>query len=495
MRELRDGEHWVYPRNVSNPRDEENIVVTIGDRTDTLQVAQGLGAHVLRWTTADSGEGRSVQLCSVYGGNGRSLQTAMFVFENGTGPFWHNPTQAGSNVDLVADAGQGDFTPGYVAADVQQGAPFVRHYSEDLGSGSYRIVTVPLLTEWNTFAKADAEGGGTLHDMIVYPKVKAHVDKIINWNGNAGIHKITGSWRLPIPFPVQDWISTDIWGIHMRYGWDEVHAYSEGIGYTRLDGVQHLAGLSSPSLTGCQSFNDVVVVGFTADHGRAEGDIMKVTMSGWAIGSANINGTHLATFSSASGYICYFTVAGSGSETYTGGSISSFDVDFATFDNNQARWHFSNMMRINPITSVHGDDLQGWYFNTGLFGSGRSAMVYRSLSVGGNAWSFDEDLALAHYVKGVGTGYVNNWSNDGEISLTQWLYRGASAPTGVENELASSSAVSIRIWGSNSSILKEGNKRDVAFLLLGTWSEVQASITALDAMDDSIFDVDEAQNP
>ena len=469
-----------YPKLAEGPRNRRLYTTTSGTRTDTLGVNLDAGGIINEWITADTGY--SIDWVNRHGATGRGIQAAAFTYQP-TIDRW-NPTHGGNVYEDPGGAPPAawGFGDGYGTEDLMGGSPIVSVAESDLGGGSrqYSVTCAPL--DWDPFGFGP-EGtptpkGGTAHDPVVYDEMRLSMTAITNWNGNLGVHLVRTDNSFTQQVPTSYVHQTHYPATHHAFGFDEVYAYNKtGATYTRLDGAEIYAAMASPAITSVTGASDTVTVVFTSSHGRDTNTKHKITMTGWT-GSPDCNGTFLATFTNST-TATYPLIGASGS--YTGGSLSSPSIKYADFANMQQRTFLTNLIDIPPGPFL-SEDHEGTYPNKSPFDGGRFAMVLRALATGGNAWSFGKDFAVAMYCQGLSPSSVDT----ARLELSLRMHRSGSTPSNAPESDETIVDAFFLTWATGRAApLDPGTYGLHVFKLVGTYAQVQSSISTLDGMSDA----------
>jgi hypothetical protein len=310
------------------------------------------------------------------------------------------------------------------------------------------------------------------------------MDQVItlNWGGNKGIHKVEHGLDYPAPIPAANYVSQQQhWS--KTYAFDRIYFYdASGDIMTRADTTNIYDGFSSPALDSVTGSGDLVTVTFSSSHDRITPNTWhNISMSGWT-GSPSINGTHSATFVTST--TCTFSQSGA-APSYTGGTLNSDDVPYASFDNFGNRVFYNNYSRVDALSNPRSvGDHTGVYVGKSLFGSGRNAVVYRSMSGGEKVWSYGVDFAAAVYHRPLST-----LPNSGK----RWLFSMKSVdhfntPTseGQPDDEAVLDVNASFVYPQNGTEDRPAGRVEIiTYYCAGTWAEVQAHLTTLNGYSDS----------
>ena len=470
-----------YRQLAEGPRHRTLYTTTSGTRTDTIGVNPDAGGIVNSWTTADTGY--SVDWVNRWGATGRGLSAAAFIVD---GTERWNPTLGGN----VYEGPSGpplapwNWADGYsLATDLMSGSPIVETAEVDLGGGSRQYHTIVAPLDWDPFGFGPEGGptpkGGSAHDPVVYDEMRLLFKVLTNWTGNLGVHQMRSDFTFPSAIPTQYALQLSFAADYHVFGFDEIYAYSaNGATYTRLDGVEIYAAMSSPAITSVTGASDTVTIVFTSSHGRETSTRHKITMTGWS-GSPDCNGTFLATFTDST--TATYPLSGA-SGTYTGGSLSSPSIKYADFSDVQSRSCMSDLIVINA-GSFLATDQEGFYPNKSPFvAGGRHAFIHRALASGGNSWSLNKDFAVAAYCRGLGAS-----SQQAAREELLWTSaRSGATPTNA-NEASETLVEAFFVTWSTArpDPVAPGTYGDHIYKIVGTYAQVQSAIATLDGMSDA----------
>jgi hypothetical protein len=304
----------------------------------------------------------------------------------------------------------------------------------------------------------------------------------VNWNGNNGIHKFEHSFELEKDYPADDDLFWEHNQFNLIWDWDEIHAYdTDTTTYTRIDNLNVWDGLASPSIDSVVGVGGLVTVTFTAGTGRTPGTKHKVTLADWT-GSPSINNKYLATFTSST--VCTFAQQGATS-SYTGGSLTSVDIKYADFDDHHSPIFYSDDHEVKFESGFFVSDQESISRGKSLFSTdGRCAVIMRGVTSGGKPWSNGKDFSWGLYIEKLSPFTETH----GRQQLFIKSSRQSTPITGPQGPLGNPLRILnfTSIWRPiRPSVMKAGTYARIAYMLTGTFAEVQASIAALDAETDA----------
>lgn len=510
-------QQWVYARpknsNDLSPVDStvhQTIVNSnLGDHQIRTEWSEWMGGRPMRIRVSDTSDGYDVQLLNNRGGQGREFSHATFYVEEvAEGAFNRNPNDGGSIFAADVNFGnEGDPFPGYLQQHIGQGAPIARPLRVvDLGSGEHTIESNGIPLEWVSIAGQvqGGQGGGSMYDPLIFPDFRAWRRFHTHWNGNKAITKVVAATYFENEFQVREPGSNNVWGpsFLLTFGWDESHIYDETNGWTEMTDLTMASTLNDTgaALTSVTLFTTgVVQVIFAASKGRVTNDRHLVTLSGFPTSPIDINGTFNCNWSSDDRFNIGGFATGNSGDYGTSGTVSSTDYKWHTFNtDNQTRSFFGDKVEcLTTSAPLAGGDTQYLFDVTSkgvIEATGRKCIALRSLSAGGEAWTHGEDLAFGYYMKEWGTKFEANLTGPsgaplgGNHHAHLHTVRNASAPVNDEKETNSNIFFASIRSHQGQKPMPRGWQTDVVFILIGTWAEVQAAVTTLDAQPDSIFD-------
>lgn len=150
-------------------------------------------------------------------------------------------------------------------------------------------------------------------------------------------------------------------------------------------------------------------------------------------------------------------------------------VNLADFRNRVEYLGFANRMTIGGSTLPGRDDPRGSYPMSGVLDQGPNAIICRALPEVTRPWSFGQDICMGWYIPEV----TNRLANVVNKSLRWITHRGVNVPTNGTVDTPTVNASDRWSWDIGTK-KPTGLLQSVAYLLIGTWKEVQNMITELE---------------
>lgn len=159
---------------------------------------------------------------------------------------------------------------------------------------------------------------------------------------------------------------------------------------------------------------------------------------------------------------------------WSAGTYTKLERPYANLNNRHEYLGFGNLVTVGGSQIPGQPDDRGRYPDQKIFAPGKNAIIYRAMPGSQNPWSFDRDLCVGWFTEEM----TNRAAGVKNVSL-RWLNpRGKPDPI---NSVMESPCISIsdrHSWDHGTEKPK-GLLHSVAYLLTGTWDEVQGAISEL----------------
>lgn len=469
----------------ANPVTLEDITVDDNTTKSTVSINTACGGLVDKFTHALSDDSESIQWIQRHGRTGRQLQVAWFPTDAlGT----CNPTQGGSTFGGTPVDDGYEQADAYSDEDVVQGSPMLPMRVLENADGSKRVSVeaIPLDFAINSAYPLILAHGKSAHDAIAFTDHRLGFDLTLHHRGLAGVHRWDGYLRF------LEKIGPDLTGAHhhmvchMRHGFDKLYVWNaRNTSGIRLDNLEIVATLDAVNIASIAHSEGSVEVTITlnATHGRAVATQHNVTIANvTGTDAALVNGTHFATFVSATDFTITLASAIT-TEDLSGGDVSSIPILYHNKASTAARQMWVGQTNIGSGGGSNDIDLGAYPGESAFDQEGWHAVIFRA--DGTEAWSmadeFGGDFCVAYY--GYVTGYIDG---DRRIQLATWRnhIEGVTIPTNGEDDECTQIFLWEDAWLSGATGLSHepGERRYTSYILVGAWDDVLAKLAILDAL-------------